>query len=374
MASSFFFSVAGGSTPWPGVPRWPAGSCSVLAVRGYHRSFAGVAGRSRVSPAVRGRVFRQTFRFAPSLPLRCARGPLPLTRPRAATGFPCNPPGSRSLGSRVHSRAVLHRGGSHQGRDIGRPSPTVNAKGRRQGPAAPIERRTEAPAAPLRHNGRRPHCNTRSHRQTLRHRRIPSPPTILLGQAGHLLTAVQRHQLAREDQTGQDMPSLVNQNKAKSPAQPDEMILQFAGEIHHALRHVDAGLTFLPMLFRLRQRSRHALQAVVRHIYFTTELQNAASQRVRQTGALGLSSGANQRPGAWRPGYPGSMIRRYLLPGPDRKGHLKRSGPVFAHGGSWKGVRRGPSAFIRPSRFPICHPYNGRPNNKRIRTCTYFPF
>lgn len=234
-------------------------------------------------------------------------------------------------------------------------------------------RRTAAPTAPLRHNGRHPHCNTMSHRQPLRHRRIPSPPTILLGQAGHLLTAVQRHQPAREDQTGQDMPSLVNQNKAKSPALPDEMILQFASEIHHVLRHVDAGLTFLPMLFRLRQRSRHALQAVVRHIYFTTELQNTANQRVRQTGALELSSGANQRPGAWRPGYPGSMIGRYLLPGPDRKGHLKRSGAVSAPGGCWKGVR-GPSAFIRPSRFPICHPYNGRPNNKRIRTCTYFPF
>ena len=139
-------------------------------------------------------------------------------------------------------------------------------------------RRTAAPAAPLRHNGRHPHCNTRSHRQPLRHRRIPSPPTILLGQAGHLLTAVQRHRPAREDQTGQDMPSLVNQNKAKRPAQPDEMILQFASEIHHALRHVDAGLTFLPMLFLPRQRSRHALQAVVRHVYFTTELQNAESR------------------------------------------------------------------------------------------------
>ena len=169
------------------------------------------------------------------------------------------------------------------------------------------------------------------------------------------------------------MISLVHKKRTISPAQPDEMILQFAGEIHRALRHVDAGLTFLPMLFLPRQRSRHALQAIVRHVHFTTELQNAASQRVRQTDALGLSSGANRRLEAWRPGYPGSMIGRYLLPGPDRKGHLKRSGAVFAPGGSWKGVR-GPSAFIRPSRFPICHPYNGRPNNKHIRTCTYFPF
>ena len=274
--------------------------------------------RSRVSPDVRRRVVRQTFRFAPSLPLRYARGPLPLTRPRAATGFPGNPPGSRSLGSRVHSRAVLHPRRSNCDTQV-HPEQVLHLQWRRQ-PAgmAAIERRTAAPAAPLRHNGRHPHCNTRSHRQTLRHRRIPSPPTILLGQAGHLLTAVQRHQPAREDQTVQDMPSLVNQNKAKRPALPDEMILQFASEIHHALRHVEAELTFLPMLFRLRQRSRHALQAVAQHIYFTTELQNTAGTSAGRLAAEGSAAGTHRRLGAWRPGYPGSMIGRYLLPGPDK--------------------------------------------------------
>lgn len=71
------------------------------------------------------------------------------------------------------------------------------------------------------------------------------------------------------------MPGLVDKKRTLGPAQPDEMILQFAGEIHHALRHVGEGLTFLPMLFRLRQRSQHAMQAAAQHVYFTTELQNA---------------------------------------------------------------------------------------------------
>ena len=34
------------------------------------------------------------------------------------------------------------------------------------------------------------------------------------------------------------------------------------------------------MLFLPRRRSRHALQTIVRHVYFTTKLQNAAGQNV----------------------------------------------------------------------------------------------
>ena len=53
-------------------------------------------------------------------------------------------------------------------------------------------------------------------------------------------------------------------------------MLQFGSEIHRALRGVDAGLTSLPMLFLPRRRNRHALQAIVRHVFFTTKLQNTA--------------------------------------------------------------------------------------------------